>query len=346
MSAQSHDDTDNLVGFDVQHLIPADYNGPNLQSPQPQLGWSNLSCPSSSQTPTSSRIAASTSSQNGGGFFTAETPASGPLTENSANNPWNGRPSPDQQCIVAGINHNSMQTENFRGGSSFHPDGNRRPQSRCQHSLRPSTTSTINVEQSATLGPAPRGNEMYQSSQERYQHSPHAHYQHLSSSQSANSHTERPTSSGHASSFNSPQDRTQNFTSSQTPYRSTSDFGLASPLSPLQGTNTHCSRCSCITHPASPRASPKLTSPGNLAPYPTRSATRTSSSRNLEILSECSQALRNLVHAPGSNNLVDKRQLGSSETADEGHDGKMERRNGVEKVIIVYVNGKFEGSGD
>ena len=346
MPAQSHDDTDNLVGFDVQRLIPSDYNGPDLLSPQPQLGWSSLSCPISSQSPTSSRIAASTSSQNGGGFSIAETPASGPWTENSAHNPWNDRLLPDPQWTVAGIDHNSTQTENFQSGSSTHPDRNGRPQSRCQHSLRPSTASTIFVEEGATLRPAPRGNEMYQSSQERCQGSPHAHYQHPNSPQSTNSHTERPTSFGHASSFHSPQDRTENYTSSRSPYRSTGGFGPASPLSPLQGTNTHCSHCSCITHPASPRASPKLTSPANLVSGPTRSAPRTSSSRNLEILSECSQTLRSLVHAPGSKNLVDKRQSGSSETADEGHDGNMERRNGVEKVIVVYVNGKFDGSGD
>lgn len=30
-------------------------------------------------------------------------------------------------------------------------------------------------------------------------------------------------------------------------------------------------------------------------------------------------------------------------SVDEGYEGEMERRNGVEKVVIVYVNGKLEG---
>ena len=344
MPAQSHNDTENLVGFDVQHLIPSDYNGPNLLSPQSQPGWSTVSCPNSSESPTSSRIAASTSSQDVGGFFTAESPVSDPLTEISANNTWNVRPSPGPQWPLAGISHNSMQTENFWKGSNVHPDGNHRPQSRCRSS-RPSTTSTVVVEQGTALRSAPRGNEMEQSSQERYQRSPHAHRQYLSNFQSANSHTEHTMTSVHANSFHRPLNRTGHYRSSRTPYQLDTDFRVTRPLSPAQATNTHCSHCSCINHPASPLASSKVTKPGNLALGPTRSVTRTSS-QDLEILSECNQALRNLVHAPVSNNLVDKRQSRSGETTDEGHDGRMGRWNGLEKVIVMYVNGKFEGSGN
>ena len=367
--AQSHDDTDNSIGFDVQHLLSSDYNGPNLLSQQPQPEWPTFSPrPITSDPTASSRITPSTSLQNGGGFSTAEMPASRLLPENSANNSSNGRPSPDLQWTVAGIRHNSMHTENSRSGSSIHPGGNRRPQSRRQHSYRPNTTSTSFVEQGAPLRPASRGNETCQSSHERCQPFPHAHYRHPTSSQSANSRTERPTSSGRASSLHDPHDRTQNYLSSQIPYRSTSDFGSASPLitdsvSPLQGANTHCSHCSCIARPESPLASPKLTSTRTSVPGPTCPIPHTPSSRKLEILAECSQTLRNLVHAPNANNLVDEPQLRSGESSrksrrssfavcspcsernsvDEGYEGEMERRNGVEKVVIVYVNGKLEG---
>ena len=341
MPAQSHNDTENLVGFDVQHLIPSDYNGPNLLSPQPQPGWSTVSGPNSSQSPTSSRTAANTSSQDVGGFFTAETPVSDHLNDSSANNTWNVRPSPDPQWPLAESSHNSIQSENSWKGSNGHPDWNHRPQSRCRSS-RPSTTPTVAVEHGTGPRSASRGNEMEQSSQERYQRSPHTHRQYPSSSQSANSHTEHTMASDHANSFHRPPNRTRHNRSSRTPYRLDTDFRVSRPLSPTQATNTRCSHCSCINHPASPLASAKVTKPGNLALGPTRSVARTSSSRNLDILSECNQALRNLVHAPVSNNLVDMRQSRSSETTGEG----MGRWNGLEKVIVVYVNGKFEGSGN
>ena len=368
MLAQGHDDTDNFNGFDVPHLLSSDYNRLNLLGQQPQPDWSTFSRATTSQPTASGRIAPGTSLQNVGGFSTAEMPVSRPLPENSANDSWNGRPSPDPQWTVAGIHHNSMHIENPRSGSRIRPSENRRPQSRHQHSFGPTTTSTSFVEQGAPLRPASRGNEMCQSSHERSQHFPHTHYRHPSNLQSASSHTERPTSSDHARSFHSPQDRTQNYSSSQIPYRSTSDFGPASPLitdlvSPLQSANTHCSHCSCIARPGSPLATPDLTSARNSTHGPTRPITHTPSSRKLEVLSDCSQTLRNLVHAPDTNNLVDKRQLSSCESSrksgrgsfaacspcsernsiDAGYDGEMERRNGVEKVVIVYVNGKLEG---
>lgn len=370
MLAQSHDDTDNLTGFDVQNLLPSDYNGPNIPSQEPQPDWSTFSRQLTSQPTTSNRIAPSTSLQNGSAFSTAEVPASPPLPESSPYNYFNGLSSLEPQWTVTGIHHNSTHTENSLSGSSIHSGGNRRPQSRRQPSSRPTTISTSFVEHGAPLRHASRSNEMCQSSHERFRLPPPTKYRYPSSPQCANPYTRRPKPSSHPSSPTSTQDLTQNSSSLQNPYRSTRDFGPASPsitdpVSPLQGANTHCPHCSCIARGGSPLASPKLTPPRNSAPGPTRPTTHTPSSRNLEILSECSEALRNLVHTPDTNSLVDNRQSCSRESSrksekgsfalyspvcernsvDEDYDGEMDRSKGVEKVVIVYVNGKLGGSG-
>ena len=362
MLTQNHDDTDNISGFDVQYLLPSDYNGPNIPSQQHQPDWSTFSRPFTSQPTASGRIAPSTSLHNGSDFSTAEVPASRPLPENSANNSLNGLSSPQPQSAITGVHHNSTHTGNSLSGSSIHRGENRRPQSH-----RQPTWSNF-VEHGASLRPVSRGNEMCESSHERCQLPPRTQYRHPSSSQSANPYTERPTSSGHANSPTSPLDRTQKYSSSQNPYWSTRDFGPASPLitdpvSPLQDANTHCLHCSCNARPASGLASPELTPPRNSAPDPARPTNHTPSSRNLEILSECSQALRNLVHNPNTNSLVDKRQSCSGESSrkseegnfavyspirdsvDKGYDGEMEPCKRVEKVVIVYVNRNWGESG-
>ena len=354
MLTQSHDDTDDTSGFDVQYLLPSNYNGPNIPSQQSQPDWSTFSRPFTSQPTASSRIAPSTSLHNGSGFSTAEVPVSRPLPENSTNNSLNGPSSPEPQWTITGIHHNSTHTENSLSGSSIHRGGNRRPRSR-----RP-PISTNFVEHGAPLRPVSRANEMCQSSHERCQLPPPTQYRHPSFSQSANPLFERPTSSGHAGSPTSPQDGTQKYSSSQSPSWSTRDFSPASPpitnpVSPLQGANTHCLHCSCIARSASQLASPKLTPPRNSAPGPNGPTNHTPSSRNLEILSECSQALRNLVHNPDTS-LIDKRQSCGGESSrqsekgsfemysparnsfNEDYDGGMERSKGVEKVVIVYVN--------
>lgn len=370
MLTQGHDNINNITGFDTQYLLPSDYNSLNLSNQQPQPDWSTFSHPSTSQPTTSKRIALSTSLQNESGFSTAEVPTSRPFPVNSANNSLNGlsSPEPEPQWTTRGIHHDSTYTENSLSGSTIHPGGNRRPQSHRQPSFRPTTISTSFVEHGAPLRPASRGNEMCQSSHERCQLSPPTQYRYPSGSRSANPNTERSTSSGHASSPTSPQDRTQKYSPSQNVYWSTKDFGPASPVitapvSPVQGANTHCSHCSCNARSGSPLASPKLTPPRNSAPGPTRPASHTPSSRNLEILSECSQALRNLLPTPDTNSLVDKRQSCGGESSrksekssfavyspvrnsvDEGYDGEMEGSKGVEKVVIVYLNGNKGGSG-
>lgn len=360
MLTQGHDGTDNTSGFDVQYLLSSDYNGPNIPSQQSQPDWSAFSRSFTSQPTASSRIAPSTSLHNGSVFSTAEVPVSRPLPENSANNSLNALSSPEPQWTS--INHNSTHAENSLSASSTHPGGNRRPQSRRQ------PTSTNFVEHGAPLRPVSRGNEMCHSSHERCQLPTPTQYRYPRSSQSADPYTEHPASSGHATPPISPQDRTQKYPSSQNPYWSTRDFGPASPLitdpvSSLQGANTHCLHCSCIARPGSPLASPEPTPPRYSAAGPTSPTSHTPSLRNLEILSECSQALRNLVHNPDTNGLVDKRQSCSGDSSRKsekgnfavyspgrnsdngGYDGEMERNKGVEKVVIVYVNGNLGGSG-
>lgn len=361
--AQSHDEYDTFNTFDVQHLLHSDHTGQNLLNQQPQPDWSAFSRPIASKPMVSSRPAPSTSFQNEGDFSTAEVPASCSLPTTSANDSWNSRPLPDLLWTNEGIQNSSMHPANFLGGACNHLGGNQQFQSRHQHNSRPPTAiSTSFVEQGAALRPASRGNEICQSPHEQPQSSRHAHYRHHSTSESANPLPEGPMSSGRASSYPSRQDQTQKYSSSQVPNQSTSDFGptspsTAGPASPLQLTNKHCSHCSCIPRPAPSLTSPKPVPPRNPPPTPTRPSTHVSPSRNLEILSECSLALRNLVQAPETINHVDKRKSGSGESSrksgrisfaeyspysdrnsiDEGYDGDGERRDGVEKVVIVYM---------
>ena len=357
-----HDDYEQFDAIDVQHLLHSNDPSSDLLSQQSQPDWSAFSVPTTSNAFASSALTQTPALQEEADLSVGSnlTPCS--LPTSSVCDSWPSQTFCDTHWATPEPHQNIMQAKDSPCGTSHQLNGISRPQSRQQHDHTSSPILTDFGGQAGNMVPTPQRNGMCQSHHERRQSCTHNHRRRLSKLASPNIPRVRSTPSPCLGATPQPQTPSRNHSLAPVQTRSNDEPNPANPgiihqASPLQPVHTHCSHCSCSS-PARPTLiSPRSSQQHNSAPTSARPSTQKSSSRDLQILSDCGLALQNLAQTPHSKTRVDRRQSNSGDDSDRGNSGTLadssqiasqiivagnysgiqDRAKGVEKVVILYM---------